>query len=154
MYIKIYIHRHMQFFSHMDYFAQCASRPSHLGYIFYMYIKMSIRFIQLVTLCFALFLNEFNISVLTAFEPYMHVWGDSVLLIPHLPIDFNHTVQTYEVHPVPCNCPFFITGRHIARTVCICVLRLSERPFSRLVGEVASPPISLHPPSGAAGIYP
>ena len=40
------------------------------------------------------------------------------------------------------------------RTVWIFILRLSERPFSGLVGEAASPSIILHPPSGAAGIYP
>ena len=30
--------------------------------------------------------------MLTAFEPYMHMWGDSGFLIPRLPIDFNRTV--------------------------------------------------------------
>ena len=38
--------------------------------------------------------------------------------------------------------------------VCIFILRLSARPFSGLVGEADFPPISLHPPSGAAGICP
>ena len=40
------------------------------------------------------------------------------------------------------------------RTVYIFLLHFSTWPLSGLVGESASPPIRLHPPSGAAGICP
>ena len=43
---------------------------------------------------------------------------------------------------------------HLKRpwTVYIFILRFSARPFSGLVYKASSTPISLHPPSGAAGI--
>ena len=45
----------------------------------------------------------------------------------------------------PCTREFVITVWHIAWIVCIFILRLSERPFSGLVGEVASSPINFTP---------
>ena len=66
-------------------------------------------------ICFTICLNRFEISVMTAFKPYMHVRCDSIFLSPFLPIDLNRTVwrRCWEIWRTnPLNmliCPFKCT---------------------------------------------